>query len=190
MQAFLDGSDTFASPSRRQHEPEAPWRSQATAAGWKVFLEENVYLASPVRPEHQRKPLYDNVYIESPVRPEYQPKPLWGTPTTHVVNDGGKGIAIAPDGGTDGGDGTATAPDGGDDGGGDGTGGDVAPTTGGRQHEARRSGINGGRNRYGTSGGKNKAYYHAYYAAKGKGKAAVVAFKRTYGKPPSSGGEA
>ena len=47
-----------------------------------------------------------------------------------------------------------------------------------------------GRNRYGNSGGKHKAYYHAYYATKGKGKAAVVAFKRTYGKPPSSGGEA
>jgi hypothetical protein len=48
-----------------------------------------------------------------------------------------------------------------------------------------RAGINGGRQRFGSSGGTHREWYKGYYQAKGKGKAAVQAYVEWMGEPPS-----
>ena len=45
--------------------------------------------------------------------------------------------------------------------------------------------MNGGKQRWGGSGGSNKEYYKALYRAKGQGKEAMAEFIRVHGKPPS-----
>ena len=61
---------------------------------------------------------------------------------------------------------------------------------GGRQEEPDRSGVNGGRERKGISGGNNREYYKLYYKYKGKGKGKLNWFKKVYGEPPTQGGKA
>ena len=186
MQAFLDGSDTFASPVRPEHQPEPPWRTKhQPEPPWRTQ-------SSSSSTHHGGDDVsttphgYDDVVV-----------------TTH---HGGDDVATTAHAGDD----VVTTPHGGTDGGDDAAMDFLDPdnsfwgpaiaqadassswdvVVGGRVLEARRYGKNSGRLRHGASGGKNKAYYHAFYAAKGKGKAAMAEFKRTYGKPPSSGGEA
>ena len=55
--------------------------------------------------------------------------------------------------------------------------------------QTARSGKNGGLKRYCTSGGTHRKYYVGYYRAKGKGKAAILAYVQKYGPPPSQGGK-
>ena len=60
---------------------------------------------------------------------------------------------------------------------------------GGRMLEPQRSGINGGRDRKGEPGGRNKDYYKMLYGIKAnKGKAAMQRFIDMFGQPPGSGG--
>lgn len=46
-----------------------------------------------------------------------------------------------------------------------------------------RPGVNGGDERYGGSGGKDRQYYHAFYVAKGLGKGVLAAFEKEFGHP-------
>lgn len=46
-----------------------------------------------------------------------------------------------------------------------------------------RAGVNGGDERYGGSGGKDRQYYHAFYIAKGLGKGVLAAFEKEFGHP-------
>jgi hypothetical protein len=50
-----------------------------------------------------------------------------------------------------------------------------------------RAGWNGGREREGISGGRNRVYYAGFYHAKGKGKNAVLRYVELYGEPPAKG---
>ena len=59
-----------------------------------------------------------------------------------------------------------------------------------RATERWRSGINGGKARFGNSGGANKKYYQGFYAAKGLGRAELKAFIEQFGPPPTRGGTA
>ena len=59
----------------------------------------------------------------------------------------------------------------------------------GRTTERFRAGVNGGRERFGDSGGQNRNYYRAYYTAKGQGEMALQRFLQTHGPPPSRGGK-
>ena len=54
----------------------------------------------------------------------------------------------------------------------------------------KRSGIGGGRDRTGASGGQNRQYYQGLYKAKGEGRAAMAAYIAKHGKPPGKGGGA
>ena len=191
MQAFLDSSDTFVSPVRPKRQPEPPWRTKHQPE-WPWRMQTSTTWGDDVSTTHHGG---DDVSIT--------PHGGDDVVTTHRGGDdvgatphAGDGVVTTPHGGTDGGDdvamdflgagnpfwGAAIAQA------------DASSSwdvvVGGRILEARRYGKNNGRLRHGTNGGKNKAYYHAYYAAKGKGKAAMAEFKRTYGKTPSSGGEA
>ena len=59
---------------------------------------------------------------------------------------------------------------------------------GGRMLEPQRSGVNGGRDRKGEPGGRNKDYYKMLYGIKAnKGKAAMHRFIEMFGQPGSGG---
>jgi hypothetical protein len=60
----------------------------------------------------------------------------------------------------------------------------------GRNKEPVRSGINGGRDRTGSSGGSSRDYYKGLYHAKAQGGKAMAAFKAKHGDPPGKGGSA
>ena len=51
-----------------------------------------------------------------------------------------------------------------------------------------RSGVQGGEQRTGGSGGSERQYYRGYYGAKGQGKAALLRYVRINGPPPTQGG--
>jgi hypothetical protein len=60
-----------------------------------------------------------------------------------------------------------------------------ATTTGLGKCGPWREGINGGRQRFGSSGGTHREYYKGFYKAKGQGKEAVAAYVEWMGPPPS-----
>ena len=51
------------------------------------------------------------------------------------------------------------------------------------KNQAWRSGVDGGDERYGNSGGREREYYRAYYKAQGLGSAVLRAFKDEFGHP-------
>ena len=65
-----------------------------------------------------------------------------------------------------------------------------APLPGSTPHlgERWRDGRAGGRERWGNSGGSNRAYYKGYYRAKGQGRGALDEYIQVNGPPPSQGG--
>jgi hypothetical protein len=63
-----------------------------------------------------------------------------------------------------------------------------ATTTGLGKCGPWREGINGGRQRFGSSGGTHREYYKGFYKAKGQGKAALAEYIEWWGEPPSKWG--
>jgi len=64
-----------------------------------------------------------------------------------------------------------------------------SPTGNLRCTERWRPGVNGGKARYGSSGGAHRAYYAGLYRAKGQGKEAMRQYIRLHGPPPASKGK-
>ena len=50
-------------------------------------------------------------------------------------------------------------------------------------HQHWRSGVNGGNERYGNSGGSERTWYNAYFKAKGYGKGVAKTFLEEFGHP-------
>jgi len=54
-------------------------------------------------------------------------------------------------------------------------------------YEPWRSGVNGGKQRFGSSGGQHREYFAGLYRSKGKGKESMREFIRLHGPPPRKG---